>query len=368
MKNIFSVVSDAKISWIMLFAFFLFLPLSARADVNGGSVEISPFLGYNFFQPSQNLNNNLLYGGRISYNFDKFFGLEGTLEFDNTSVYDNTITGNQEGQFRFPINNVNIYFYNLDAVFNLMNDNDFTLFVLGGFGAVNYNPSIESGDMSTFDLGVGAKYWLSDNFGLRVDIRDNMVTEVLDENTLFQNYYQDINTTIGVVFAFWGEPEKKEAAKEAPAEVIYVAEEPKVEEKVAVIAAQPPIEAKTVVLAFEDVHFYFDKSTISDRAKEVIKKTILTLNANPKAHIRIAGYTSAAGTDEYNQALSVRRAKAVEDYLVEDGLVSKDRLSTIGFGDTRPEMHEVSPSHHYSTAAKANMRVLFEVIVKSQNE
>jgi OOP family OmpA-OmpF porin len=363
MKKIFSGVLVLKIRELMWFTLFLFLPLAARAGINGGSVEISPFIGYNFFQSSQNLNNNLLYGGRISYNLTKIFALEGTLEFDNTTVHDNTITGNQEGQFRYPTNNVDIFFYNIDAVFNLMPDSDFTFFILGGFGDVNYNPSIENEDMTTFDLGVGAKYWLSDNFGLRVDVRDNMVTELFYENALFKNDYQNINTTLGLIFAFGGEPKKKEAVREDPPEVIYVAEEPKVEEKLAVIAA-PPVVEKTIVLAFEDVHFSYDKSTLSDSAKAAIKTTILTLKINPKAHIRIAGYTSAAGTDEYNHDLSVRRAKAVADYLIQEGLISKDRLSTIGYGDTRPDMQEAAPGHHYSTAAKANMRVLFEVVVQ----
>jgi len=368
MKQIFSWISAVKITRLIGFGIFLLLPLSVRAEVNEGSFEISPFIGYNFFTPSQNLNNNLLYGGRVSYNFSKCFGLEGTLEFDNTSVYDNTITGSQPGQFRFPINKVNMYFYNIDAVFNLINDKDFTFFVLGGFGAADYSPSIETGDMSTFDIGVGAKYWLSDNFALRLDVRDNMVCEALQEHAIITQSYQNINTTLGVVFAFGGEPEKKIVAKATPQPakvvrpvVIFVAEEPKVQEKIAVVAAQPP---PVVVLAFEDVHFYFDKSILSDNAKAAIKTAILKMKNNPQTHIRIAGYTSEAGTDAYNLALSKRRAKAVEDYVVSEGLVNKDRLTTIGYGDTRPAETEVTPSQHYSTAAKANMRVLFQVVVQ----
>ncbi len=363
MKKIFSRSSIVKITKSVLFALVLVLPFSARAGVKEGSVEISPFLGYNFFETGQNLNDNLLYGGRISYNFSKVFALEGTFEMVNTNVHDNTITGDKQGQFRYPIDKVNMYFYNLDAVFNLMPDNDFTFFVLGGFGAADYSPSIESGDMSTFDLGVGAKYWLSDNFGLRADIRDNMVTEIFYENAFLKEYYQNLNVTFGLVLALGGETEKKEAVQKPATEVIYVADEPKVEEKIAVIAA-PPIQEKTIILAFEDAHFYFDKSTLSDKAKAVIKRTVQILRDNPKARIQIAGYTSAAGTDEYNKALSLRRAKAVKDYLVEEGLISSDRLTTIGYGETRPAEYEASPSHHYSKAAKANMRVLFEVIVK----
>ncbi len=370
MKNIFSKVSSVKITRRVLFALILLLPFSARAGVKEGSLEISPFLGYNFFESGQNLNDNLLYGGRISYNFSKVFGLEGTLEWVNTNVRDRTITGDKQGQFRYPIDKVNMYFYNLDAVFNLMPDSDFTFFVLGGFGAVDYSPSIESGDMSTFDLGVGAKYWLSDNLGLRLDVRDNMVTEIFYENAFLKEYYQNLNVTLGLVLALGGETGKKEAVKEAAPiatpvatpEVLYVAEEPKIEEKVASIAAQP--EEKTVVLAFEDVHFNYGESALSDSAKAIIKRTVRILKDNPKAHIRIAGYTSKAGTEEYNQGLSERRANEVEYYLIKSGIVSNGRVSTIGYGETKPAISEVAPQNHYSKAAKANMRVLFEVVVK----
>jgi len=364
MRRIFSGLLDVTLGRVLWLAFFLLLPLSVRAGVHGGSVEISPFIGYSFFDPGQNLDNNPVYGGRISYNFSEVFGLEGTLQFDNTSVYDSSLTSSQGGQFRFPINHVSAFFYNIDAVFNLMPADDFTFFLLGGFGAVNYSPSIESADMSTFDIGVGAKYWLSDHFGFRLDVKDMMATEFLYQNSLFKEDYQNIQTTFGVVFAFGGEPEEKaaeEAAPEPTPVVIFVAEEPKVEGKIAVLAVQPP---PTVVLAFEDVHFHYDQSVLSDSAKAVIKTAILKLKTNSHTHIRIAGYTSAAGTDAYNMALSDRRAKAVKNYLISEGLVGQDRLTIIGFGDTRPAEHEVSPRHHYSTAAKANMRVLFEVVVQ----
>lgn len=112
------------------------------------------------------------------------------------------------------------------------------------------------------------------------------------------------------------------------------------------------------------MHFDFDKSTLTPEAKEILKRSIQTLKDNPKSRVRIAGYTSASGTEEYNQRLSERRAKAVEDYLVQEGIITPDRLSTIGYGETRPAEFEAAPKDLYSKAAKANMRVLFEVIVK----
>jgi outer membrane protein OmpA-like peptidoglycan-associated protein len=142
--------------------------------------------------------------------------------------------------------------------------------------------------------------------------------------------------------------------------VIIVAAEPKVEEKVIAAAAEP----KVIILAFEDVHFDFDKSTLTPEAQTILKRNIQMLKNNPKAKVRIAGYTSAAGTEEYNQKLSERRAKAVQEYLINEGVVTPERLSTIGYGETDPAMYEAAPKEIYSKAAKANMRVLFEIIVQ----
>lgn len=66
----------------------------------------------------------------------------------------------------------------------------------------------------------------------------------------------------------------------------------------------------------------------------------------------------------YNQKLSERRAASVEAYLIAEGIITPDRLSTIGYGETKPAMYEAAPKELYSEAAKANMRVLFEIIVK----
>ena len=142
--------------------------------------------------------------------------------------------------------------------------------------------------------------------------------------------------------------------------VVAAVSEPKVEEKVMVAAAEP----KIIILAFEDVHFDFDKSTLKPEAQAILKRNIQILKDNPKAKVRIAGYTSASGTDAYNQKLSERRANAVQEYLINEGVITPDRLSTIGYGETNPAMYEAAPKELYSKAAKANMRVLFEIIVQ----
>jgi len=132
----------------------------------------------------------------------------------------------------------------------------------------------------------------------------------------------------------------------------------------AIAPPQPKVEEKVIILALDDTHFDFDKAILTKEAQVILKRNIQILEANPQVKVRIAGYTSASGTESYNQGLSERRANAVKEYLIQEGGIAPDRLSMIGYGETRPAMYEAAPQDLYSEAAKANMRVLFEIIVR----
>jgi outer membrane protein OmpA-like peptidoglycan-associated protein len=109
-------------------------------------------------------------------------------------------------------------------------------------------------------------------------------------------------------------------------------------------------------------HFEFNSVVISRDGKTVLDNNALILKNDPKMMIRIAGYTSAAGSDAYNQKLSERRAQSVKDYLVKTGGIDADRISTIGYGEKNPAQHEANPSDKLSAAALANMRVVVEIV------
>ena len=117
------------------------------------------------------------------------------------------------------------------------------------------------------------------------------------------------------------------------------------------------------VIAFGDTHFDFNESTLTNLAKALLDKEVQVLKDNPKMKVRMAGYTSAAGTEESNQKLSERRANSVRDYLIAQG-IAQERITTVGYGRTKPALCEVSPGDINSKEAKANMRVLFEILVK----
>jgi len=117
------------------------------------------------------------------------------------------------------------------------------------------------------------------------------------------------------------------------------------------------------VVAFGDTHFDYSKSALTQSAKTLLDKDVQVLKENPKMQVRMAGYTSAQGTEESNQKLSEGRANAVRNYLIEKG-IAPARITVIGYGRTKPALYEVSPGDINTKEAKANMRVLFEVVVK----
>ena len=131
--------------------------------------------------------------------------------------------------------------------------------------------------------------------------------------------------------------------------------------KVMMLVLDPKADEKVVV--FGDTHFDFDKSTLTPEAKTLLDKDARILKENPGMHVRMAGYTSAKGTEDINQKLSERRANAVRDYLIEKR-IDPGRITIIGYGRTKPAVYEVQPGDINSEEAKANMRVLFEVVVK----
>jgi OmpA-OmpF porin, OOP family len=84
-----------------------------------------------------------------------------------------------------------------------------------------------------------------------------------------------------------------------------------------------------------EVLFDFDKYNIKPQFYYRLDEVAAVFEKNPGLRVRIEGYTDNIGSAAYNMKLSLRRANAVKDYLIKKG-VSKESLSTEGFGATRP--------------------------------
>ncbi|MCM4170133.1 OmpA family protein [Arenibacter sp. TNZ] len=86
---------------------------------------------------------------------------------------------------------------------------------------------------------------------------------------------------------------------------------------------------------FENVFFDFDEFQVQDIGTQEIKRVFNYLQSDKTLQIVINGYTDGLGTTSYNMELSVNRAAAVADRLIQLGLARK-RITWNGFGAKRP--------------------------------
>ena len=76
------------------------------------------------------------------------------------------------------------------------------------------------------------------------------------------------------------------------------------------------------------VFFGFDEDTLDEEARKILGQQADWLKAHPEARILLDGHTDAVGSNAYNQDLGLRRARAVEAYLVSLG-VADDRMDSV---------------------------------------
>jgi len=92
-------------------------------------------------------------------------------------------------------------------------------------------------------------------------------------------------------------------------------------------------EKATKIKILEPVMFDYDEANIRADQEEIVTKISDLMEEYPDTNLVINGHASTEGTDDYNQALSQRRADAVKAALIEKG-VAEDRIcDTIGIGE-----------------------------------
>ena len=97
----------------------------------------------------------------------------------------------------------------------------------------------------------------------------------------------------------------------------------------------PPPAAATKVTYAADTFFDFDKSVLKADGKAKLDDLVGKVKAINLEVIIAVGHTDSAGSDAYNQKLSVKRAEAVKAYLITKG-IEKNRVYTEGKGEKQP--------------------------------
>ncbi|MBJ6749092.1 OmpA family protein [Geomonas anaerohicana] len=206
---------NKKVLFLLAPALLLGVHTAARAEVKAESFSLSPYIGGYTFIGKDRLETMPVYGLRAGYNLSRHFGLEAVFDYVNTEGKKNSGIGD----------GVDVYNYHLDALFHLMPESQLVPYLAMGFGGQSRKyPSGADTDHSTFNYGLGAKYFLKDALAIRGDVRHLMP---MGDGERVHN----LEYTVGMDFIFGG-------VKEAP--VAVAAPAPKPEPVPAPVVVPPP--------------------------------------------------------------------------------------------------------------------------------
>ncbi len=117
--------------------------------------------------------------------------------------------------------------------------------------------------------------------------------------------------------------------------------------------------SRGLVLTLGNVLFALNKATLRSGDMKRINNLAEFMKSYPKRNVMIEGYTDSTGSVQFNEKLSRRRADAVRDALVHEG-ISPQRIITKGYGSEYPVA-----SNKTAAGRQENRRV--EVVISSSN-
>jgi outer membrane protein OmpA-like peptidoglycan-associated protein len=118
--------------------------------------------------------------------------------------------------------------------------------------------------------------------------------------------------------------------------------------------------ARGAVITLRDVLFATGKATLQPGAERTLDQLAAALKDAPDRSIEVEGFTDSVGSEEFNQALSERRAQAVSEALLARG-VDPSRVGVRGFGESYPVA-----SNDNSAGRQLNRRV--EIVVANSDQ
>jgi len=142
-----------------------------------------------------------------------------------------------------------------------------------------------------------------------------------------------IASVLGIALATTGCGRKQvaevpEPVAEAPAPIAAPVITP-----VAVAPLDPAPDARRILE--ERIHFALDRSDLSPDARAILAAKVEILRLGSDLTLRIDGHADERGSDEYNLALSKRRAAETKRFLVSQGIEAR-RLESVGYGEEQP--------------------------------
>ena len=126
-------------------------------------------------------------------------------------------------------------------------------------------------------------------------------------------------------------------------------------------AAAVTREGNLLAVTFKgDVTFDTNSTVVRPGLQSEINRVAGVLSQYPQTLVRVEGHTDSVGTNEYNQDLSVRRAMAVKNLLVQRG-IADSRIDSVGYGETMPVA-----TNENETGRQRNRRVEIKIAPQQQ--
>lgn len=292
---------------------------------------IEPVVTKNFTKTNSALDDYSSFGLKVSRELVDSLSLQLGYEYTDDAEYagSNTTT--------------DLMRYSVNALYDFKNSSNIIPYVYlgGGYEKVN-NKHFGLDSQAIWNTGLGVKYALTETVSLFTEGRVTHKVETEDN---------DKSIGFGVSIKFGGEKPQPVQVKEEPVkETPKAVETPKVEapkdgDKDGVVDATDKclntpkglkVDKDGCALNFNfHVNFDFDKANIKPEYKAKVLEFAQIMKENPMLNAVIEGHTDSVGSDAYNEKLSAKRAEAVRNALISEG-IEASRLKAVGYGEAKP--------------------------------
>lgn len=286
--------------------------------------EFTPVVGGTVHEGSMDLDNSFTFGLRVAKNLQDTFIDQIELGYDRGEHIGlaNGAVGKKP--------NANVY--HINAVKDILNfTDDLKLYGLIGLGYMDYTKKVANRDLDSGfgQYGAGIKYYWTDNFATKVEVRDAIRFDDGDHIMFY---------SLGFAADFGARNPAPVAAE--PASCVDSDNDGVCDN----VDKCPGTPAGVVVDEFGcekvirldlGVNFAFDSAEISPKYYSELEKVSSVMKEHAEYSVRLEGNTDSIGKEAYNQKLSERRANAVSKALVKLG-VPAEKITTVGLGEKNP--------------------------------
>ncbi len=116
-----------------------------------------------------------------------------------------------------------------------------------------------------------------------------------------------------------------------------------------------------IEIVIDNIYYDLNKSDIREDAKPALNNIIELMKDNPVVRIELGSHTDCRADDDYNLDLSNRRATSAMEYIIAEGNIDAQRISSIGYGETKLEIacicEECTEEEH-----QINRRTTFKIL------